>query len=46
MHTDFEVAVTQFSERQGVVEILGIGGVNSKGESVSEVFPPLEVIFR
>ena len=37
------IAVIKFSERDGIIEILGICRVNRKGEDISEILSSLEI---
>ena len=42
---DFIVAIGKFFERNGIVEILGVGRINGEGESVAEIFAVFELVF-
>ena len=44
MHSNLVVAVFELTERQGVVEVLGVSGVDSKGKCVAEILAALEVV--
>ena len=44
MDTDLVVAVVQLAERQGVVEVLGVGRVDGEGEDLAEVLAACAVL--
>ena len=46
MDTHLVVAVFQFTEAQGIVEVLGVGGVYGKGEHLAEISPVRAVLVR
>ena len=37
MHPDFPLLIAQFADRQGIVKVLGILGVDGKGEHIAHI---------